>query len=185
MVFFEVIINSQSSTGVGRDEWVDVTTTETLVEYKLEDIRVRGGNWLTYLCHSSFMSTNPSTDFHLLPSTFLFYPLPGKDGLCLPAPGEDPPGPVCTAGLWGEGPLPSRGQPVAGVLLVLSQPACHARRCCHSNLHTATPVWWHKAGLHIAPTETFLQPRGCITWMCSHFESLNQNPERTCLGSWI
>lgn len=44
MVFFEVIINSQSSTGVGRDEWVDVTTTETLVEYKLEDIRVRGGN---------------------------------------------------------------------------------------------------------------------------------------------
>lgn len=44
MVFFEVIINSQSSTGVGRDEWVDVTTTETLVEYKLEDVRVRGGN---------------------------------------------------------------------------------------------------------------------------------------------
>lgn len=44
MVFFEVIINSQSSTGVGRDEWVDVTTTESLVEYKLEDIRVRGGN---------------------------------------------------------------------------------------------------------------------------------------------
>lgn len=43
MVFFEVIINSQSSTGGGRDEWADVTETESMVEYKLEDIRVRGG----------------------------------------------------------------------------------------------------------------------------------------------
>lgn len=44
MVFFEVIINSQSSAGGGRDEWVDVVMTESLVEYKLEDIRVRGEN---------------------------------------------------------------------------------------------------------------------------------------------
>lgn len=47
MVFFEVIINSQSSTGGDRDEWVDVAATESLVEYKLEDIRVRiGCHWL-------------------------------------------------------------------------------------------------------------------------------------------
>lgn len=44
MVFFEVLINSQSSAGGGGDEWVDVETTESLVEYKLEDMRVRGKN---------------------------------------------------------------------------------------------------------------------------------------------
>ena len=44
MVFFEVIINSQNSAGGGGDEWVDVETTESLVEYKLEDMRVRGKN---------------------------------------------------------------------------------------------------------------------------------------------
>ncbi|XP_008293340.1 transmembrane emp24 domain-containing protein 1 [Stegastes partitus] len=41
MVFFEVIINSQSSTGGGREEWADIAMTETVVEYKLEDIRVK------------------------------------------------------------------------------------------------------------------------------------------------
>uniref|UniRef100_A0A3Q3IEL6 GOLD domain-containing protein n=2 Tax=Monopterus albus TaxID=43700 RepID=A0A3Q3IEL6_MONAL len=41
MVFFEVIINSQSSTGRGRDEWGDVATAESVVEYKVEDIRAR------------------------------------------------------------------------------------------------------------------------------------------------
>ncbi|KAM9346519.1 transmembrane emp24 domain-containing protein 1a [Symphorus nematophorus] len=39
MVFFEVIINGQSSAGGGRDEWADVATAESMVEYKLEDIR--------------------------------------------------------------------------------------------------------------------------------------------------
>lgn len=43
MVFFEVIINSQSSTGGGREEWADVAMTESMVDYQLEDIRVRGG----------------------------------------------------------------------------------------------------------------------------------------------
>lgn len=37
MVFFEVIINHQN-----QDEWVDFAVAESLVEYKLEDIRVRG-----------------------------------------------------------------------------------------------------------------------------------------------
>ncbi|XP_036943952.1 transmembrane emp24 domain-containing protein 1a isoform X2 [Acanthopagrus latus] len=39
MVFFEVIINSQSSAGGGRDDWADVALEESVVEYKLEDIR--------------------------------------------------------------------------------------------------------------------------------------------------
>ncbi|XP_069559089.1 transmembrane emp24 domain-containing protein 1-like [Brachyistius frenatus] len=41
MVFFEVVINSRSSAGRGRDEWGDVATAEIMVEYKLEDIRAR------------------------------------------------------------------------------------------------------------------------------------------------
>lgn len=41
LVFFEVIINSQSSASRGRDEWADVATAESLVGYKLEDVWVR------------------------------------------------------------------------------------------------------------------------------------------------
>ncbi|XP_078124782.1 transmembrane emp24 domain-containing protein 1a [Sander vitreus] len=41
MVFFEVIINGQSSAGGGQNEWADVATTESMLEYKLEDIRTR------------------------------------------------------------------------------------------------------------------------------------------------
>lgn len=41
MVFFKVIINSQSSEGRGQDEWVDVAMPESMLEYKLEDIKVR------------------------------------------------------------------------------------------------------------------------------------------------
>lgn len=44
MVFFEVIINRQSGAGGGRDEWADAAVTENMVEYRLEDIRVRGKN---------------------------------------------------------------------------------------------------------------------------------------------
>uniref|UniRef100_A0A665VMW1 Transmembrane p24 trafficking protein 1a n=1 Tax=Echeneis naucrates TaxID=173247 RepID=A0A665VMW1_ECHNA len=39
MVFFEVLINRQSSTG--RGEWADVAAEETMVEYKLEDIKAK------------------------------------------------------------------------------------------------------------------------------------------------
>ncbi|XP_068606386.1 transmembrane emp24 domain-containing protein 1a [Brachionichthys hirsutus] len=39
MVFFEVIINSQSRTG--GDEWEDMALAESLVEYRLDDLRVR------------------------------------------------------------------------------------------------------------------------------------------------
>ncbi|XP_031168424.1 transmembrane emp24 domain-containing protein 1a [Sander lucioperca] len=41
MVFFEVIINGQSSAGGGQNEWADVATTESMLEYKLEDIKTR------------------------------------------------------------------------------------------------------------------------------------------------
>uniref|UniRef100_UPI0037E857FD transmembrane emp24 domain-containing protein 1a n=1 Tax=Semicossyphus pulcher TaxID=241346 RepID=UPI0037E857FD len=41
MVFFKVISNNQNSAGGGRDQWPDVAGTESLVEYKLEDIRAR------------------------------------------------------------------------------------------------------------------------------------------------
>ncbi|KAM9746290.1 transmembrane emp24 domain-containing protein 1-like [Menidia menidia] len=39
MVFFEVTMKSQSSTAGGRDEWADIAVSESMVEYKLEDIR--------------------------------------------------------------------------------------------------------------------------------------------------
>ncbi|XP_070836834.1 transmembrane emp24 domain-containing protein 1-like [Chaetodon trifascialis] len=39
MVFFEVIINGQSGAGGGQDDWADVAVTESMVEYKLQDIR--------------------------------------------------------------------------------------------------------------------------------------------------
>ncbi|XP_071328767.1 transmembrane emp24 domain-containing protein 1a [Trachinotus anak] len=41
MVLFEVLINSQSSTGRGPDEWADMAATESMVEYELEDIRAK------------------------------------------------------------------------------------------------------------------------------------------------
>ncbi|XP_029292851.1 transmembrane emp24 domain-containing protein 1-like [Cottoperca gobio] len=39
MVFFEVTINSQSGVGGGQDVWGEEAATESMVEYKLEDIR--------------------------------------------------------------------------------------------------------------------------------------------------
>ncbi|XP_017280860.1 transmembrane emp24 domain-containing protein 1a [Kryptolebias marmoratus] len=39
MVFFEVIINSQSHTGGGREEWANIAVSESLVEYKMEELR--------------------------------------------------------------------------------------------------------------------------------------------------
>lgn len=42
MVFFRVIIDGKSSSGGGQDEWLDVDMPAGSVEYKLEDIRVRG-----------------------------------------------------------------------------------------------------------------------------------------------
>lgn len=52
MVFFEVIINSQSSTSGGPEEWADEAAAESVVEYKLADIRVRGKIKNYYNCCS-------------------------------------------------------------------------------------------------------------------------------------
>lgn len=41
MVFFDVIIDGQSGNDGGHEEWADVDTPDSMVDYKLEDIRVR------------------------------------------------------------------------------------------------------------------------------------------------
>uniref|UniRef100_A0A8C6PYI8 Transmembrane p24 trafficking protein 1a n=1 Tax=Nothobranchius furzeri TaxID=105023 RepID=A0A8C6PYI8_NOTFU len=41
MVFFEVIINSRSHVGGDGDEWVNTVVSDSVVEYKLEEIRTR------------------------------------------------------------------------------------------------------------------------------------------------
>ncbi|XP_018560116.1 transmembrane emp24 domain-containing protein 1a [Lates calcarifer] len=57
MVFFEVIISSQSSAGRGRDEWADVAVTESLVEYKLEYIRATMDSMYQHLERSRQVQT--------------------------------------------------------------------------------------------------------------------------------
>ncbi|KAM4534719.1 transmembrane emp24 domain-containing protein 1a [Fundulus diaphanus] len=39
MVFFKVIINSQSNTAGGQEEWADIAVSESVVDYRLEEIR--------------------------------------------------------------------------------------------------------------------------------------------------
>lgn len=69
MVFFEVVINNQNSKNGGQDDWLDTVTSDSMVDYKMEDIRVRAENkimhvldlnllynWLSYQRHS-FKST--------------------------------------------------------------------------------------------------------------------------------
>ncbi|XP_026208253.1 transmembrane emp24 domain-containing protein 1a isoform X2 [Anabas testudineus] len=69
MVFFEVIINSQSSASRGRDEWADMAATESLVGYKLEDIRVRERiKKCLYPCCSYYSTPN-----HLVSNCFMSF----------------------------------------------------------------------------------------------------------------
>lgn len=69
MVFFEVVINNQNSKNGGQDDWLETVTSDSMVDYKMEDIRVRAENkmmhvldlnllynWLSYQRHS-FKST--------------------------------------------------------------------------------------------------------------------------------
>ena len=72
MVFFEVIINSQSSVGGDQVEWVDIAITESMVEYKLEDIRVREGKTKSfYICCSYDLPPCLSCTVLHLPSVVL------------------------------------------------------------------------------------------------------------------
>ena len=41
MVFFEVIVDSQGDRGREDEAWGEVDATDSLAEYKMEDIRVR------------------------------------------------------------------------------------------------------------------------------------------------
>ncbi|XP_061567660.1 transmembrane emp24 domain-containing protein 1-like [Cololabis saira] len=41
MVFFEVILKSQSNTDGGRDEWADIALTDGMLDYEVDDIRAR------------------------------------------------------------------------------------------------------------------------------------------------
>lgn len=41
IVFFEVIVNSLRNTDGGREEWANIAISESLVDYKMEEIRVR------------------------------------------------------------------------------------------------------------------------------------------------
>ncbi|CAN9505615.1 unnamed protein product [Ophioblennius macclurei] len=41
MVFFEVIINSQSGSDAAPDEWADIAATESVAEYRLQDLRTK------------------------------------------------------------------------------------------------------------------------------------------------
>ncbi|XP_041862183.1 transmembrane emp24 domain-containing protein 1-like isoform X2 [Melanotaenia boesemani] len=41
MVFFEVVTNSQSDRGGGRDEWAQIAESESMVDYKIEDVRAQ------------------------------------------------------------------------------------------------------------------------------------------------
>lgn len=137
MVFFEVI-NSQGDAGGGREEWANITASESLVEYKLEEIRVRGRN-----------ISHPLTILTWCDLFCTFVHLAGQNGLSLLAPGEEPAGPNCAEGLWGPGPLPAGGQPVESVLLVLHEPDHHAHCCSLTDLHPAASLRRHQAGPHM------------------------------------
>lgn len=46
MVFFKVVINNQDNTSGGQEEWIDFTVTESVADYRIEEIRVRRENFL-------------------------------------------------------------------------------------------------------------------------------------------
>lgn len=68
----------------------------------------------------------------------------------VPETGAEPSGPVCTAGLWGQGPLPPGRQPLESVLLVLHHPVRPSCRRRHWSLHPAEPLRWSQACADVA-----------------------------------
>ena len=95
MVFFVVAINSQSNTGGGRDEWADITVTESMVEYQLDDIRVR---WkILFPSHQHLSNVMSSLCQPCLSSLSVALPPPGQNGLSVSAPGKEPSGPDSAA----------------------------------------------------------------------------------------
>ncbi|XP_031683881.1 uncharacterized protein LOC109880116 isoform X1 [Oncorhynchus kisutch] len=118
MVFFEVIVEGQPGDTWGDEEWADMAEPESMVEYKLEDIRVRrtGG-----------------TPKRSATGT-------GDHGLSAQAPGAEPAASDHAEGLRGPGPLSTGGQSVEGLVLVLHEPPGHPDRGRHTGLYPPTPL---------------------------------------------
>lgn len=145
MVFFKVTVIADRGQ-YAWDEWLGEAIPENLLDYKIQDIRVRSGNSATYLEH---LPTSGEMAL-MLPSVLFLSPSVGQHGLGVLETGAEPSGPVCTASFWDQGPLPPWRQPLEGVLLFLHQPAYHSCCWCHSNLHPAKSLPWSKACPDIA-----------------------------------
>lgn len=137
MVFFKVIVSDADRGQYEWDEWLEEALPDNLLDYKLQEIRVRIENSPTYLEHG-----HPERSWKLSWPLLLsfFPPSVGEHGLGVPKYGEESPGAVWSASLGGEGSLSSRRQPLESVLLVMHQPSC--RFCCwrHSDRHRATSL---------------------------------------------
>lgn len=48
-MFFEVVINNQNSKNGGQDDWLETVTSDSMVDYKMEDIRVRAENKIMHV----------------------------------------------------------------------------------------------------------------------------------------
>lgn len=133
MVFFKVIVSNDRGQ-YEWDEWLEEAMPDNLVDYKLQELRVRSENFPTYLEHGEKLKTL------LTAFAFFFSPSVGEHGLGVPKYGEESPGAVWSASLGGEGSLSSRRQPLESVLLVMHQPSCHS--CCwrYSDCHRATSL---------------------------------------------
>lgn len=95
MVFFKVIISADRGQ-YAWDEWLEAAIPENLLDYKVQDIRVRSENSPTYLEH---LPTSRETCLTLMfPSVLFLSPSVGEHGLGVLESGAEPSGPVCTAG---------------------------------------------------------------------------------------
>lgn len=69
MVFFEVVINSLNSKNGGQDDWLDTVMSDSMVDYKMEDIRVRAQNKIIHLLDLNLVSNWLSYQRHSFKST--------------------------------------------------------------------------------------------------------------------
>ncbi|KAJ8345338.1 hypothetical protein SKAU_G00295310 [Synaphobranchus kaupii] len=75
----------------------------------------------------------------------------GVGGVGSQALGAQPADADCSSRVRGSRPQPAGGQPVAGVLLVLHEPASDAGRGRDAGVHRAQPLQRQEEGPHIAP----------------------------------
>lgn len=91
MIFFKVIVSADRGQ-YAWDEWMEGAIPESLLDYKLQDIRVR--NSPAYLEH---LATSGETSL-MLPLVLFLSPSVGEHGLSVLEFGAESSGPVCTAG---------------------------------------------------------------------------------------